>query len=201
MQTFLPYSSFSKSARVLDRQRLGKQRVEAMQILQCLLGIGSQRWRHHPAVKMWKGYEYQLCQYALAICTEWKSRGYRDTVTTTIKKLATVIDGSKALPPWIGDRKFHASHQSNLIRKDPAHYKKYFPKISGKRPYVWPIKRDNDTSTRPDPTTIRADSVVCLHRRMYGLLRASANDGSGSHPDRAETVYRASLPICNGAWV
>ena len=29
MQTFLPYEDFRASARVLDRQRLGKQRVEA----------------------------------------------------------------------------------------------------------------------------------------------------------------------------
>lgn len=28
MQTFLPYQNFVASARVLDRQRLGKQRVE-----------------------------------------------------------------------------------------------------------------------------------------------------------------------------
>ena len=30
MQTFLPYSNFKKSAKCLDRQRLGKQRVEAL---------------------------------------------------------------------------------------------------------------------------------------------------------------------------
>ena len=36
MQTFLPYSSFYQSARVLDRQRLGKQRVETLQILKSL---------------------------------------------------------------------------------------------------------------------------------------------------------------------
>jgi hypothetical protein len=28
MQTFLPYKSFSKTAKVLDRQRFGKQRAE-----------------------------------------------------------------------------------------------------------------------------------------------------------------------------
>jgi len=29
MQTFLPYPDFARSAAVLDRQRLGKQRLEA----------------------------------------------------------------------------------------------------------------------------------------------------------------------------
>lgn len=34
MITFLPYSDFQQSAQVLDRQRLGKQRLEAKQILE-----------------------------------------------------------------------------------------------------------------------------------------------------------------------
>lgn len=36
MQTFLPYPSFELSARVLDDKRLGKQRVECLQILKAL---------------------------------------------------------------------------------------------------------------------------------------------------------------------
>ncbi len=38
MQTFLPYADFERSAAVLDRQRLGKQRVETLQIFQALTG-------------------------------------------------------------------------------------------------------------------------------------------------------------------
>ena len=38
MQTFLPYADFPGSAKVLDRKRLGKQRVECCQILNTLLG-------------------------------------------------------------------------------------------------------------------------------------------------------------------
>lgn len=38
MQTFLPYKSFVKSAACLDMRRLGKQRVEAKQILMALTG-------------------------------------------------------------------------------------------------------------------------------------------------------------------
>lgn len=34
MQTFLPYANFEASAKVLDYKRLGKQRVEAKQILE-----------------------------------------------------------------------------------------------------------------------------------------------------------------------
>jgi len=62
MQTFLPYSSFIESVRCLDRQRLGKQRVEALQILNALNGK-SKGWTNHPATKMWCGYEEALCLY------------------------------------------------------------------------------------------------------------------------------------------
>ena len=36
MQTFLPFPDFKMSAQVLDYKRLGKQRVEALQILKTL---------------------------------------------------------------------------------------------------------------------------------------------------------------------
>lgn len=39
MQTFLPYPSIIKSLRCLDNKRLGKQRVETLQILRALRGI------------------------------------------------------------------------------------------------------------------------------------------------------------------
>lgn len=38
MQTFLPSPSFSESASVLDNKRLGKQRVETLQIMSTLVG-------------------------------------------------------------------------------------------------------------------------------------------------------------------
>ena len=39
MQTFLPYESFEESASVLDWRRLGKQRVEGMQIINAISGV------------------------------------------------------------------------------------------------------------------------------------------------------------------
>ncbi len=53
MQTFLPYPDFKRSAKVLDYRRLGKQRVEALQILKALQ-VENYGWRNHPIVKMWK---------------------------------------------------------------------------------------------------------------------------------------------------
>ena len=61
MQTFLPYPSFEETASILDYRRLGKQRIEAFQIHNIITQphyVGS--WAHHPAVKMWRGYENAL---------------------------------------------------------------------------------------------------------------------------------------------
>ena len=61
MQTFLPYADFVKTAKCLDYRRLGKQRVEAFQILNILEGKTTKAgWKHHPAVLMWEGYENAL---------------------------------------------------------------------------------------------------------------------------------------------
>ena len=62
MQTFLPYPDFNLSARVLDDKRLGKQRVESMQIYKSCV-LDDYGWKQHPAVKMWKGYETALLMY------------------------------------------------------------------------------------------------------------------------------------------
>lgn len=139
VQTFLPYADFARSARVLDDRRLGKQRVEALQILNAL---GRERggWVNHPAVRMWRGFEPALKLYAIAICDEWAARGYQDTVREQI--LARCEGGvppeEALLPPWLGEPAFHRSHQSNLIRKDPAHYMLRFSSVPPDLPYAWP---------------------------------------------------------------
>jgi len=140
MQTFLPYPDFSKSARCLDRQRLGKQRVEALQILRTLVGITS-GWKNHPAVKMWRGYEVSLVFYGLAVCKEWVGRGYKDTQAEVLRGFlphSTLRDNPVQLPPWLGDEAFHLSHQSNLKRKLPEHYGPMWPDVPDDLSYVWP---------------------------------------------------------------
>ena len=138
MQTFLPYPDFEQTAYVLDRLRLGKQRVETLQILNTLeTGTG---WIHHPAVKMWIGYELVLVDYQVAICEEWSRRGYRDTC---LNKTFSIYDrfempGTKT-PPWLGNPDFHASHRSNLLRKDYNWYSKFGWSEPNDLPYLWPV--------------------------------------------------------------
>ena len=146
MQTFLPYPDFEGSARALDPRRLGKQRVECIQVIRGLTRPGY-GWRHHPAVTMWRGHEEALGRYALTCCEVWTERGFADTCATTIvDDLAAAGVGSirtqadlaraHALPDWLGDPAFHRSHQSSLRRKDPQHY--WFD-VPDDLPYVWPV--------------------------------------------------------------
>lgn len=142
MQTFLPYAGFAAAAATLDRLRLGKQRVECMQLLNAIVVPGA-GWSNHPAARMWRGHERSLLEYAYAVCDEWTSRGYRDTVHGKLGLFAAAnwtSLGSSA-PPWLGDPAFHASHRSNLLRKDPVHYGTYGWTEPHDLPYVWPLGR------------------------------------------------------------
>jgi hypothetical protein len=128
VQTFLPLPSFAASARVLGPQRLGKQRVEALQILRALT-VPGYGWRHHPAAKMWTGYAEPLVRYGLEVCAVWRRAGRRDTCAATLvtelaascgvdrprtqAKLATAGEAA-----WLGLTVFHRSHQSALVRKN-----------------------------------------------------------------------------------
>ena len=68
--------------------------------------------------------------YLRTIIIEWINRGYKNNMTIPDK-----ID-NYLKPFWLGDDKFHASHRSNLKRKNPNFYKFDEPLDL---PYVWPI--------------------------------------------------------------
>lgn len=149
MQTFLPYADFAESARVLDDRRLGKQRVETLQVIRALTyeGYG---WQHHPAVKMWRGHLEALAAYGLAITDEWVRRGHADTCAAKMLDDLALADltepprsqqqlaGAGRLPPWLGDEALHRSHRSSLLRKDPEFYGRVFDEPDD-LPYVWPM--------------------------------------------------------------
>jgi hypothetical protein len=147
MQTFLPIPNFCASAAVLDRQRLGKQRVEAKQILRVLVDehglFGAEakpNWTEHPAVKMWRGHEVCLGLYGVAMCEEWRRRGFQDNTLDQICMLIDVAEPSSILPPdWLGREDFHLSHKSRLIMKFPEHYGPLWPDVKPGLPYVWPV--------------------------------------------------------------
>ena len=151
VQTFLPVADFLTSAAVLDDRRLGKQRVEALQVVRGLT-VPGYGWRHHPAVKMWRGHLEALGRYGLTCCEVWVERGHADTcaasITTELDRAGVRRIRSQddlveagAMPPWLGDEAFHRSHRAALVRKDPDHYLPLFPgalAADPDEPYVWP---------------------------------------------------------------
>ena len=138
MQTFLPYNCFYESAKALDYRRLGKQRVEAMQLVNSTYKLlqdpnAKVGWANHPARTMWTGYMDALKHYHNVIVEEWIRRGFKNTMKFY------EIPSSIVLPHWLGDERIHASHRSNLIRKDPAYYSQFNWAESADIPYHWPV--------------------------------------------------------------
>ncbi|MDZ7817041.1 MAG: pyrimidine dimer DNA glycosylase/endonuclease V [Planctomycetota bacterium] len=146
MQTFLPYPDFNRSVRCLDRQRLGKQRVEAYQVHNAIADPDN-GWHNHVVTRMWTGYEHALLEYMNCAIVEWTRRGY-------VNNMPLAILPEKILyPPWLGHEPLHSSHRANLLRKHPSHYSKLGWSEDPAAPYYWP-PRDHSApwlNTIPKP--------------------------------------------------
>ncbi|MDP9417109.1 MAG: MSMEG_6728 family protein [Actinomycetota bacterium] len=144
VQTFLPYPDFRASAAALDDRRLGKQRVETLQVLRAVVWP-RYGWKNHPVSKMWRGFIPALVAYGVAVCEEWQARGRADAVRDAILEFTggAVPDAGRLaaegqVPPWLGQDVVHVSHQSALVRKEPEFYRPLFPDVPDDLPYVWP---------------------------------------------------------------
>ena len=144
MQTFLPYADPRASAAVLDERRLGKQRVETFQVLRALTWP-QYGWKHHPVVRMWRGFVPALVAYGLACVDEWAARGRADATRTALLEFSGGVEpdwddlhARGQIPPWVGDEALHLSHRSALVRKDPQFYRPVFGDVPDDLPYVWP---------------------------------------------------------------
>ena len=163
MQTFLPYPDFEQSVAVLDTPRLGKQRVETLQVLRALT-LPEYGWQQHPVVRMWRGRRAALVRYGLTSVAEWRRRGFPDTTTEWIGEFAPdavtatqhELAEADLLPGWLGDDRVHRSHRSRLLAKDPAHYGRHFADVPSDLEYFWP---QPDDTVEPDDTENRDDTV------------------------------------------
>ncbi len=186
MQTFLPYPSFRRSAAVLDDRRLGKQRVEVLQMLRAL-HLDGYGWAHHPAVQMWRGHSRALVAYGVAVVEQWCRRGHDDTTRPNIVEFtypqAALSEPDlppAELPPWLGCPALHLSHRAALVRKDPAIYRAVFPDASPTLPYVWPKPPVGLSPERPvSGWAVRASSTEVLAVfRAEGLVGLPATFGA-----------------------
>jgi hypothetical protein len=188
MQTFLPVADFEESARLLDSPRLGKQRVETLQILRAL-ELPDYGWASHPAVLMWKGRTPALVSYGLAMVRVWRERGFADTTDRQIGEFAPEVVGvpqaeladAGLLPSWVGDEALHLSHRSNLLAKDPDYYRPRFLEVFGAEPddlpYVWP--GPDDVPPAPEPEGVRVWVVRPRSHNELGACLAAGVVGLG----------------------
>ena len=102
MQTFLPTKNFRTSAKLLDYRRLGKQRVEGLQLINSLSpDYDKKGWLNHPARLMWVGYENALKHYTNCMIEEWVARGYNNTMSLY------EIEKPIVFPQWLGYPELH----------------------------------------------------------------------------------------------
>jgi Pyrimidine dimer DNA glycosylase len=194
MQTFLPVADFEESARLLDSPRLGKQRVETLQVLRAL-ELPDYGWASHPVVRMWRGRTAGLVAYGLAMVRVWRERGFADTTHTLIAEFAPEVAGvaqvelarAGLLPSWVGDEALHLSHRSNLLAKEPEYYRPRFTERFGPEPddlpYVWPDPDDVPPASPPDGVCVwvvrprsHNELGACLAAGVVGLGTQSGID-------------------------
>jgi hypothetical protein len=206
MQTFLPVADFTESARLLDNPRLGKQRVECLQVLRAL-ELPDYGWANHPVVTMWRGHTAGLVVYSLAMVRVWRERGFADTTETLIAEFApdaAAMSQDEAaaaglLPSWVGDEELHLSHRSNLLAKDPGFYRARFPGDPADLPYKWP--GSDDVPPPPVPEGVRVWVVrprshnelgACLAAGVIGLGVQSGIDvdATGLSPAELRTLSK-----------
>jgi chromosome condensin MukBEF complex kleisin-like MukF subunit len=141
VQTFLPYPNYIRSVQALDNKRLGKQRVEAMQLINILENkTEGKGWRSHPALKMWIGYTNSLKYYCNCCIDEWIRRGFKNTM------VKYDVDHQNEDPWFIGNVEFHRAMRARLIEKNEEFYLPKFPNDKGFNDgkYFWPV---NETQT------------------------------------------------------
>ncbi|CAH6418213.1 Hypothetical protein HVR_LOCUS80 [uncultured virus] len=130
MMTFIVIGDFILNAQLLDDQRLGKQRVEARQIINAIQNGGKRiidpstgmnravlgGWVNHPIVIAWRPFVTALKYYTNCIIMEWVRRGNNNTIP--LFELPSLI----MMPWWVKWDRLHQSHRAMLYRKNPFYY-------------------------------------------------------------------------------
>lgn len=135
MQVFLPYPDFRKSLECLDKRRLGKQRVEAFQLINVIESKDNTKaWYNHPAARMFRRNIDALKHYYNLSLETFRKRGGNN-----IKLKPIGFDTNYLFPNWFGDFNFHRSHRSNLLRKDKVYYGRFGWSEPDDLSYIWPV--------------------------------------------------------------
>jgi predicted DNA-binding transcriptional regulator AlpA len=189
MQTFMTHDNYMDTAKALDNKRLGKQRVEAYQILKALRGDYNDTgaWVNHPATVMWRNHQYDLALYGLTISMEFYERGFDgynmvETFNDLMSQLART--NTEHYPWWVNDELLRYTHQSNLVRKDADYYDFNVP---NNIPYVWPL--DDEQAFRLG-TFKKGDNLTMLSGNMVYLTSKQVAELLGVSP-KTISSYKA----------
>lgn len=138
MQTFLPYASYSDTARILDSNRLNSGINEALVLEKSLARFydlnrrGESGWEGHTVAKFWVGHELQLARLGQAFAAEFvyrplKGADQAERLTQRKKRLGfwtAMIEMMEDnnfpdhLPLLIGQEDFHSAFRALLLYKD-----------------------------------------------------------------------------------
>lgn len=150
MQTFLPlllvydesksllenlWDYFYLCASLMDKKRLGKQRVEASQLLDIVTGRKLTRWQNHPASKMWSSYPEALKLYFNAFLHRWLDLGCNNTMS--FEEIDEVQLIEQGVAPFLLNQHYIQRMQANLLSKDPLFYGQYNWSVQPKKGYYW----------------------------------------------------------------
>jgi hypothetical protein len=151
MQTFLIDKDLQNSSQLLDYRRLGKQRVEAIQVADVLLrkaGLlndGKKGWINHVVLSYWYNEEGNwlpaLLDYTQVTIDEWISRGYKNTIDLT--KWRNLVGQYPYLfrfdnPPWAKYAdEIILTHRAKLLQKDTVYYMNTFMEHNIAIPFNW----------------------------------------------------------------
>ena len=144
----------------LDYRRLGKQRIEAKQIIESLEN-NSLGWSKHPATLSFSKNIDSLKAYYNICIQEWINRGYKCNMKiydeideSKYSPLICEFDGKKAIfhedneksyPKFVSFPPYFYAHRASLYRKNNNFYSsKNFPEEYLEKGYFWPSKFDSD---------------------------------------------------------
>lgn len=125
MQVFHPFEDAYKSAQCIDDKRLLNQVNEIKTIL------GSLReeykaWRNHSTTKLWENNSDYLRYYQIVLLDVWTKKHYCVGLDIPYDVVANSI--MKGRPKFF-TLEYFKEQQKILLKKNPEHYKKYFPDV------------------------------------------------------------------------
>jgi len=185
----------------LDYQRLGKQRVEAYQIINILEyydehgEMPKQGWTDHKVTRMWKGHTKALKCYFNHAVKYWIKLGYENNMNlyenVDCEIIQCTFDGRRAIfekqankdtfPIWFSFPPFHFSHRAALYMKNPQEYS-YLVDDNVKpyigRGYLWPSDHGNEIyeNWSLDYLAPIAEGIPSYWRIEYSLIEKWINN-------------------------